>query len=250
MGAWRTGAAAGEDAVNELLSLAQAHVAAVLDSPRDIVAYFAALAGAGFVLAGALARTMIPLRWLAVASNIGFVVFGALHPQYTTLLVALLLLPLNVRRAREMARLTRRVKSAVAEGDFSGLWLRPYMKARRMKAGTVLFNKGDPADRLYCLVDGQVELSDIGERIEPGQIFGEVAFFAPDRRRTHTARCATDATVLSIDEATFKQLYYQNPSFGFHLIGLLAGHLSKDVQRLSARLAEREVAFAVRGAQE
>jgi CRP-like cAMP-binding protein len=197
-----------------------------------------------------MARTMIPLRWLAVAGNLGFIVFGVLHPQYTTLLVALLLLPLNVHRARQMARLTRRVKSAVAEGDFSGLWLRPYMKARRVKAGTVLFEKGDPADRLYCLVDGQVELSDIGVRLEPGQVFGEVAFFAPDRQRTHTARCVTDGTVLSIDETTFRQLYYQNPSFGFYLIGLLAGHLSKDVRRLSERLAARAAAFAARGVQE
>jgi hypothetical protein len=236
--------------VNELLSLVQAHVAAVLESPRDIVAYLAALAGTAFVLAGAMARTMIPLRWLAVAGNLGFIVFGVLHPQYTTLLVALLLLPLNVHRARQMARLTQRVKSAVAEGDFSGLWLRPYMKARRVKAGTVLFEKGDPADRLYCLVDGQVELSDIGVRLEPGQVFGEVAFFAPDRQRTHTARCVTDGTVLSIDETTFRQLYYQNPSFGFYLIGLLAGHLSKDVRRLSERLAAREAAFAARGVQE
>lgn len=236
--------------MNELLSLLQAHLADVIESPRAIAAYLAALAGTAFVLAGALAHTMIPLRWLAVAGNLGFIVFGALHPQYTTLLVALLLLPLNVHRAREMARLTRRVKSAVAEGDFSGLWLRPYMKARHVKAGTVLFEKGDLADRLCCLADGQVELSDIGERLEPGQIFGEVAFFAPDRRRTHTARCLTDSTVLSIDEATFRQLYYQNPSFGFYLIGLLAGHLSKDVQRLSERLAAREAAFAARGAQE
>jgi CRP-like cAMP-binding protein len=236
--------------VNELLSRVQSHVAAVLEAQRDIVAYLAALAGTAFAQAGAKARTLNPLRWLAVARNLGYIVFGVLHPQYTTLLVALLLLPLNVHRARQMARLTRRVKSAVAEGDFSGLWLRPYMKARRVKAGTVLFEKGDPADRLYCLVDGQVELSDIGERLEPGQVFGEVAFFAPDRQRTHTARCVTDGTVLSIDETTFRQLYYQNPSFGFYLIGLLAGHLSKDVRRLSERLAAREAAFAARGVQE
>jgi len=191
---------------------------------------------AGFVVAGALVKTMIPLRWLAVGGNLGLVVYGALHPQYSTLIVAALLLPINVRRARQMMRLTRRVRAAEAAGDASDLWLRPYMKPRRIKAGTVLFRKGDVADRLYCLVDGAIELVEIGVRIEPGRIFGEIAFFAPDKRRTLTARCVEPGTVLTIDEATVKQLYFQNPAFGFHLIGLVAGRLTQDVRRIEQRL--------------
>jgi CRP-like cAMP-binding protein len=126
-----------------------------------------------------------------------------------------------------MMRLTRRVRAAEIASDQSGLWLRPYMKPRQLKKGTVLFRKGDLADQLYCLVDGQIELDDIGVMLEPGKIFGEIAFFAPDKRRTHTARCVSECTVLTVDEATLKQLYFQNPSFGFHLIGLVAGRLSR-----------------------
>lgn len=222
--------------IAELLALAQAQVAATLASPRDIAAYAAFVLAAGFVVAGALVKTMIPLRWLAVGGNLGLVVYGALHPQYSTLIVAALLLPINVRRARQMMRLTRRVRAAEAAGDASGLWLRPYMKPRRIKAGTVLFRKGDVADRLYCLVDGAIELVEIGVRIEPGRIFGEIAFFAPDKRRTLTARCVEPGTVLTIDEATVKQLYFQNPAFGFHLIGLIAGRLTQDVRRIEQRL--------------
>lgn len=73
--------------------------------------------------------------------------------------------------------------------------------------------------------------------LEPGNIFGEIAFFAPDKRRTHTARCASASTVLTVDEVTLKQLYFQNPAFGFHLIGLLAGRLSQDVRRIESRFA-------------
>ncbi len=40
-----------------------------------------------------------------------------------------------------------------------------------------------------------------------------------------------------IDEVTLKQLYHQNPSFGFHLIGLVVGRLSEDVRRIEKRLA-------------
>jgi CRP-like cAMP-binding protein len=112
------------------------------------------------------------------------------------------------------------------------------MKPRRLKAGTLLFRKGDLADHLYCLVEGQVELVEIGATLLPGKIFGEIAFFAPDRRRTLSARCVEAATVLTIDEVTVKQLVYQNPSLGFHLMGLVAGRLSEDIRRFEQRLVE------------
>ena len=176
-------------AISELLTQVQAHAAAVLSSPRELVAYFSAALAASFVVGAAFVKTMIPLRWLAVAGNIGFVIFGALHPQYTTLIVSALLLPINLYRARQMMRLTRRVKAAEASSDLTVLWLRPYMKARKLKQGAVLFHKGDLAEHLYVLIDGRIELSEIGFMLERGQIFGEIAFFAPDRRRTFTARC-------------------------------------------------------------
>jgi CRP/FNR family transcriptional regulator, cyclic AMP receptor protein len=223
--------------MGELLVLLQAQVQAVLASPRELVAYVAGGLAATFVIGAAFVRTMIPLRWLAVAGNVGFVVFGLLHPQYLTLFVSSVLLPINVRRALQMMRLTRRVKAAEASSDLSGLWLRPYMKPRRLKAGTVLFRKGDPGNHLYCVVDGQIELVEIGVVLLPGKIFGEIAFFAPDRRRTLTARCVQAATVLSIDEGTVKQLVYQNPALGFHLMGLVAGRLSQDIRRVEQRLA-------------
>jgi CRP/FNR family cyclic AMP-dependent transcriptional regulator len=220
----------------ELLTLLLTQVQSVLASPRELVAYLAGGLAASFVIGAAFVRTMIPLRWLAVAGNIGFVIFGALHPQYLTLFVSAVLLPINVRRALQMMLLTRRVKAAEATSDLSGLWLRPYMRARKLKAGTLLFRKGDLADHLYCLADGQIELVEIGMRLEPGRTFGEIAFFAPDRRRTLSARCVVDCTVLMIDEVTLKQLYYQNPSFGFHLIALVAARLSQDVRRVEERL--------------
>jgi CRP-like cAMP-binding protein len=40
---------------------------------------------------------------------------------------------------------------------------------------------------------------------------------------------------MSIDEDTFRQLVYQNPDFGLEVVRLIAGRLSADVVRLSAR---------------
>jgi CRP/FNR family cyclic AMP-dependent transcriptional regulator len=201
------------------------------DSPRDIVAHGGAAIGAALVVAGAFVRTMIPLRWLAVGGNLGFLVFGALHPQPVTFCVAAVLLPINLYRAREMMRLTRRVAAARSAGDQSGLWLQPYMKPRKFKAGHTLFAKGDDADLLYLLVEGRLQLVEIGRELAPGRIFGEIALFSPDKRRTFTARCLSDCTVLTIDEATVNQLFHQNPAFGFHLTALIAARLSEDVGR-------------------
>lgn len=210
----------------------------LLSTPEGRIALVSvALAGA-LVLASGFVKTMIPLRALAVGSNVGFLVYGAFAPSLPMLVLHAMLLPINLWRLAEMARLTRRVQAAVAARDDSGIWLAPYMKRHQRGTGHVLFAKGEAADRLYLLASGRVELVEIGVKLEPGRIFGEIAFFAPDRRRTMTARCIEPCEVLSIDESTVRQLYYQNPEFGFALVALIAGRLSDDVRRLEQRLAD------------
>ena len=203
----------------------------------------AALIGVAFVSVAAFVRTMIPLRWMAVGSNIGLLIFGALHPSIPTLLVAGSLLPINIWRAIEMMRLTQRVNRAATDGDLASVWLKPYMKPRRLRAGKVLFQKGDHADRLYLLTDGELELVEIGRRMVPGRVFGEIALFSPERKRTGTVRAVTRCVVLEIHESTVRQLYFQNPAFGFHLVELLAERLSTDVQRAENRAAKVERAL-------
>jgi CRP-like cAMP-binding protein len=146
------------------------------------------------------------------------------------------LLPINVWRVRDMVRLTRRVTAAAATQDLSGVWLKPYMRKRRYKAGHMLFRKGDAATHLYFLAEGRIAYEEIGETMEAGGLFGEIAFFAPDKQRSLTARCITDCTVLRIDETTFLQLYFQNPSFGFQIVTLVTGRLMADRRRLQEQL--------------
>jgi CRP/FNR family transcriptional regulator, cyclic AMP receptor protein len=215
-----------------------AYVDAVASSPVQIVAHLCAVLGVALVIVAAFVRTMIPLRWLAVGSNLGLLGFGLLHPSPTTLAISALLLPINIWRAVEMMLLTRRVRRASKAGDLTGLWLKPYMKRRWRAAGRMLFRKGDRARGLYLLVQGELELVELGQRIEPGRIFGEVALFSPDRRRTHTVRCITRCTLLELDESAVRQLYFQNPAFGFHLIELLAGRLGSDVARAEQLLRD------------
>lgn len=224
--------------LNEILTIAVSTVNAALSTPSGVLALASAGVASGLTVVSTFLKTMIPLRWLAVGSNIGFFFYGLLYPSLPMMALHAVLLPINIYRAVEMIRLTRRVTRAAKRGDLSGVWLKPYMKRREMKAGTVLFHKGDLADHLYFLAEGRIELVEIGTFIPPGQIFGEIAFFAPDRQRTLTARCAEACAVLTIDESNLNQLYFQNPSFGFELVSLIAGRLIADVERLRDQVAK------------
>ncbi|HKX43762.1 MAG TPA: cyclic nucleotide-binding domain-containing protein [Burkholderiaceae bacterium] len=226
------------DWIAQTAATAQTHMSTYLSSPAHIVAAIAVTLGVVLIVAGAFVRTMLPLRWLAAGSDLSMLVFGALAPNITTLLVASALLPINVFRAVEVTRLTRRVHRAQADADLSGLWLRPYMKPRRLVPGEVLFRKGDIARHLYFLVDGELQLSDIGKPLETGRIFGEIALFSPSRKRTHTATAMSPCHVLEMHENTVMELYFQNPAFGFHLIELLVGRLTADVERSETRPVE------------
>jgi CRP-like cAMP-binding protein len=203
-----------------------------LSQPQEVLALASAAVAALLVIVSAFVRTMIPLRWLAVGSNVGFIIYGVAHPNVLMLALHAVLLPVNLWRVGQMVRLTRRVSAATADPQQMALWLRPYMRSRSYKAGALIFERGALADRLYCLVVGEVALPEVGRTLAAGQMFGEIAFFAPDRRRSSSARCVTDCSVMSIDEDTFKQLVYQNPDFGLQVVRLIAGRLSQDVQRL------------------
>ena len=223
--------------MHDLLVAVTTRLSAELATPMDVFALCCALAAAALIVVSSFVKTMIPLRWLAVGGSLGFLIYGALHPAPIMIVLYGVLLPAHIYRAVEMMRLTRRVAAAAAANDLSGVWLKPYMRARRLKAGQVLFRKGDQGDQLYFLADGQVEFVEIGETMDAGRLFGELAFFAPDGRRSLTARCTTPCTVLCIDGTTFQQLYFQNPAFGFQVVTLVAGRLTADLRRLNAEVA-------------
>ena len=113
-------------------------------------------------------KTMIPLRLVAVASNVAFIAYGFLGGLAPVLILHATLLPLNTVRVLQMRRLIRKVRES-AQGDLSMDWLVPLMARRAFPAGHVLFEKGDEANHLYVVLRGSVHLSDDrrGQRLEP-----------------------------------------------------------------------------------
>jgi CRP/FNR family transcriptional regulator, cyclic AMP receptor protein len=228
----------------DLFNSIGAEFARPLASTRGLAIAIASGLGLGLVLAASFVRTMSKLRTLTVLSNFCLLFAAALAPNPTSIVMFCVLIPINTWRLVEIRGLTRRVTEAAQNADLSGLWLKPYMKAHRIRGGTELFHKGDAANELYLLVQGTLELVEIQKRQPRGELFGEISFFSPERRRTLTARCVTDCEVLSIGESTFRQLYFQSPKFAFLVANLLAQRLSADIGRLQVRIAQLEAVAA------
>ena len=177
-------------------------------------------------------KTMIPLRILAIASNLAFItyallglrygVFGTLYP---ILVLHSCLLPLNVLRLRELRRLIAAVRGASDADALDALV--PYMKGEEHPRGDVLFRAGDAPDKLYVIHRGHVDLPEIRKRLSPGDVFGEIGLFVPGQVRTVTAVCADDCRLATITGDKVLELYYENPKFGLFLIRLVSGYVRR-----------------------
>lgn len=184
----------------------------------------------GLALGTALMQTMIPLRLLAISSNLAYLIYAVLIGSYPSLVLNCILLPLNLYRLQQMWKLVRDISTTPA-GNISADWLAPFSSEEKRRAGETLFSIGDKGDRLYYLCSGRIRFREIGAEIREGTLFGEVAFFIPEGERTQTAVCVTDCRLLSVSERQLKQLYFQNPKFGWYLVQLIAERLSENARR-------------------
>ena len=82
----------------------------------------------------------------------------------------------------------------------------------------IIFRQGDLGDRLYVIVEGEVELFQEGSgqaprslaRLGAGECFGEMAL-VNDKPRIATARSVTRANLLSVDRHAFGELFVHHP---------------------------------------
>jgi len=178
-------------------------------------------------------RTMVPLRVIGIASNVAFISYGWLQPAVPILILHCILLPLNAVRLHQMLRLTRQV-AAASRSDLNLDWLKPYGSRRRIEAGEVLFAKGDPADRLAFVLAGRFHVAELGVELGPGQVVGELGLVAPGGARTRTVACVEAGSILEVGYDQVRQLYFQNPAFGFYFLDLIARRLFDTIARQEA----------------
>jgi CRP/FNR family transcriptional regulator, cyclic AMP receptor protein len=197
---------------------------------------------AALSIGGSAMKTIIPLRCLGIVTNILGIVYAFTTGHYPALMVHLVLLPINSVRLAQMLRLIAKVKRAAATGDLSMDWLKPFMSRETMKAGQVLFAKGEVAQCMFYTLSGRYRLKESGIDIPAGQVVGEMGLLAPDNRRTQTLECIETGEVLTITYDQLRQLYFQNPEFGFYFLRLTSDRMFQNMARLEAEVARLRVA--------
>jgi len=198
-------------------------------STVDLLGWIAA----GLVLACFYLKTMVPLRAVAIASNIAFASYGLLAGAAPIFVLHCLLLPLNLLRLFQARALGQRIKRA-SSGHLVLEALLPHMHLRDARAGARLFERGDPADAMFLVLKGRVRIVGTGMLATPGQLVGVIGLFSPEQRRLDAALCETEVELAAIAEDKVWELIHHNHAFGAHLLRVIA---QRTAERLDAGAA-------------
>lgn len=110
---------------------------------------------------------------------------------------------------------------------------------RTLAPGEVIFDEGDPADRLYVIRSGEVELvrenaarQRVVARLGPGDFFGElgVVLGAP---RTARAIAVSQTRLIALDRATLEGMIVDQPEIAIRMIRVLVSRLIEAERRLA-----------------
>ena len=112
--------------------------------------------------------------------------------------------------------------------------LRASMVEVRLAKGDVLFEEGEPGDRLYLVIDGKIKLghtsSDGRESLlavlGPGEMFGELSLFDPGPR-TATATALVDTTCTGLGHDALRPWLTGRPEVAESLLASLAQRLRR-----------------------
>ena len=179
-------------------------------------------------------NSMIPLRFLAMASSVCFIIYSGVFQVWPLLAIELVLLPVNAYRLYEIIALRRLVTHMTDESEPEFSAAMAYGKKRVIQAGNVIFKKGDPVDSLYYLAEGRVEVEDQNVTVEAGKIFGEMAFFNKSAARSATVRCLEDTIVYELDEKRFTRIQYEDPEFAMAVMRTVTKRLVANAAQAQA----------------
>ncbi len=118
------------------------------------------------------------------------------------------------------------------------------LKPETAASGTVIFKEGDPGDRCYIIVKGEVRISkfvpNIGEEalavLKPGDYFGEMALIDNFPRSAH-AIANTDAELLVLSKTELDKILIMNHELGYKLLWAFTKTLSKRLRETNERMA-------------
>lgn len=109
-------------------------------------------------------------------------------------------------------------------------WFLSQSQELHFKAGDTYSRQGDPADAMFVILDGQIELRGefSGEPIlislKPGEVTGALPF-SRMKQFTVTGRAVTDSRILQFPAAKFPELVQKMPELTKLLVGLMADRI-------------------------
>ncbi|MCS7311750.1 MAG: cyclic nucleotide-binding domain-containing protein [Acidobacteria bacterium] len=122
--------------------------------------------------------------------------------------------------------------------------LTTFSQEERFRQGEAIFREGDPGDRLYIVLDGQVRISKlipgVGEEalviLNRGEFFGEMALVDGAPRSADAIAHSETATVLAIDQRVLADILSRDPESALRFLRILGRVLSRRLRETYLRI--------------
>jgi len=107
----------------------------------------------------------------------------------------------------------------------------------------VIFSEGDPADAVYVILSGEVELALRGQSLgteSEGSLIGEMALL-DSASRNATAVARTRVKLARLDRAQFQKMIGENAEFSFRAMTVLANRLRAVDRVIISQMEDKNV---------
>ena len=104
---------------------------------------------------------------------------------------------------------------------------RDWDSVEEFDAGSVIFSEREPAELMYVILSGEVELTLRGSSLgieREGGMFGEMAVIDSGLRST-TATARSKVELACLDRDQFREMVRKNPKFSLHAMTVFANRL-------------------------
>jgi CRP-like cAMP-binding protein/tetratricopeptide (TPR) repeat protein len=122
--------------------------------------------------------------------------------------------------------------------------LTTFSQEERFRQGEAIFREGDPGDRLYIVLDGQIRISKfipgVGEEalaiLGRGEFFGEMALVDGAPRSADAIAHSETAIVLAIDQRVLADILSRDPESALRFLRILGRILSRRLRETYLRV--------------
>lgn len=121
---------------------------------------------------------------------------------------------------------------------------RNWQEVEEFDSEAVIFTEGDPADQLYVILAGEVELTLHGDSLgseSKGSIIGEMAMLESATRNA-TAVARGKVKLAKLDRSELQKMIRESPEFSLRAMTVLAKRLRAVDQYISAQLDRQKAA--------